>query len=33
MFLERLEETQYANNQVSNNCCILRDINIDLLKL
>ena len=32
MFLEKLEETLYAINQVSTNCCILGDINIDLLK-
>ena len=32
MFLEKLEETLYAINQVSTNCCILDDINIDLLK-
>ena len=31
MFLEKLEETLYAINQVSTNCCILGDINIDLL--
>ena len=32
MFLEKLEETLHAINQVSTNCCILGDINIDLLK-
>ena len=32
MFLEKLEEPLYAINQVSTNCCILGDINIDLLK-
>ena len=32
MFLEKFEETLYAINQVSINCCILDDINIDLLK-
>ena len=32
MFLEKIEETLYAINQVSTNCCILDDINIDLLK-
>ena len=32
MFLEKFEETLYAINQVSTNCCILGDINIDLLK-
>ena len=31
MFLEKLEETLYAINEVSTNCCILGDISIDLL--
>ena len=32
MFLEKLEETLYANNQVSTKCCLSDDINISLLK-